>query len=218
MSHRAAAAHLRVEVCGTARFETGRLVDPDEPALFGAVRGVLCDIDYVAALRYGWTGSRHRDIASRAKTVRFIREMFAEAACDQRYERFAAHLYELFRVGTVHHRSPKILHADGQDCSTPALTWALSYDETAPYDVQGETYVLTHLVPQTVVKKIADFYEATMLPVSIKRLFDDFLAACELFARQLDHEEHDGGQVLLDQWNSAARGLVSPEPNRHLVW
>jgi hypothetical protein len=43
MTHNEAVAHLREEVCGTARRETGRLVDPNEPGLFGAVRGVMCD-------------------------------------------------------------------------------------------------------------------------------------------------------------------------------
>jgi len=48
MPHAEAAGHLRQEVIGTLRHETGSLVD--EAKFFGAVRAIMCDIDYVAAL------------------------------------------------------------------------------------------------------------------------------------------------------------------------
>lgn len=51
MSHAAAIAHLREEVIGVARADAGRLVVADRPAFFGAVRGVICDLDYVRRFR-----------------------------------------------------------------------------------------------------------------------------------------------------------------------
>jgi hypothetical protein len=52
MPHAEAAGRLRQEVIGTLRHETGSLVD--EAKFFGAVRAIMCDIDYVAALFAGW--------------------------------------------------------------------------------------------------------------------------------------------------------------------
>jgi hypothetical protein len=79
MSHAAAAAHLREEVIGVSRAETGLLGVANTPAFFGAVRGVMCDLDYVAALCAGWNGSRRDKISTKEKTVRFIREVMAAA-------------------------------------------------------------------------------------------------------------------------------------------
>ncbi len=62
MTHAQAAEHLRDEVVDTCRFETGRLVTAKDPALFGAVRAVMSDLDYVAALYHGWNGKRRDKI------------------------------------------------------------------------------------------------------------------------------------------------------------
>jgi hypothetical protein len=89
MTHAHAVNHLRQEVCGTARYETGRLIDPQAPAFFGAVRGVMCDLDYVAALYAGWDGANRRHIATTRKSVRFLREVMAEASGEAGYDTFA---------------------------------------------------------------------------------------------------------------------------------
>jgi hypothetical protein len=54
MSHEQAATHLREEVMNTARRETEPLVTLEPTAFFGAVRGIMCDLDYVAALYCGF--------------------------------------------------------------------------------------------------------------------------------------------------------------------
>lgn len=112
MSHREAAAHLPEEVIGTCRRETGRLVDPVEPAFFGAVRGVLSDLEYPAALWAGWDGANRRHIATARKSVRFLREVMAPATSEPAYADLAEHVFQLFRVGTVHLRAPKRLIVD----------------------------------------------------------------------------------------------------------
>jgi hypothetical protein len=218
MSHADAARHLREEVSGTARRETGRLIDPALPGYFGAVRGVMCDVDYVAALYDGWDGINRRHIATGAKAARFLREMLTAASGNSGYDRFAEHIYQLYRIGTVHLRAPKIIKAASQQCSTEALTWALMYAEQGDCDVGGQTYCLRHLEPIEVAKRIGNFGRATMLPVSIRCLFDDFLSACECYASRLEKEERAGGVELLGRWRSAADVLVTPEPNDRLRW
>src|SRR5262249_13185073 len=112
MSHGDAMAHLHQEVLGVARFETGRLVTADEPAFFGAVRGVMCDLDYVAALYYGWDGERRDQISTKEKTIRFIREVMASATGNEGYEQWGKHLYLLYRHGVVHLRAPKLVRSE----------------------------------------------------------------------------------------------------------
>ncbi len=46
MTHDQAAEHLRQEVIGTLRYETGPLVEGAK--FFGAVRAIMCGIDYGA--------------------------------------------------------------------------------------------------------------------------------------------------------------------------
>jgi hypothetical protein len=102
------------------------LVVQDQPALFAAVRGVMCDLDYVAALHAGWNGVRRDKIATKDKTVRFIRDVMSAATGNEGYRRWARHLYELYRTGLVHLRAPKVLHNATQN--PPRLAWFLMFD------------------------------------------------------------------------------------------
>jgi hypothetical protein len=61
-----------------------------------------------------------------------------------------------------------------------------------------------------VAKTIANLPFCDLLPVSIQRLFDDFLSACEPFAVRLEDEELAGGGALLSRWRSAADALAEP--------
>ncbi len=210
MTHAQAAEHLREEVTNTARRETGPLVGLEPPAFFGAVRAVMTDMEYVAALYCGWDGRDRRKIATTKKTTRFIVEIVAEGACNGGYRDYGRHLYEMYRVGLVHLRAPKRLRS--QRASTPILTWTLTGARgTAMIDVEGEQIEVEHLRP----RKISD--ELTSLPVSVPQLFDDFLAACELFAKRLEEEARRGGNELIERWRSTADALVEPEESE-LVW
>jgi len=57
----------------------------------------------------------------------------------------------------------------------------------------------------------------TILPVSLKALFEDFIAACEYCARQLEAEKAAGGQALRDKWRQVADVLFSPDRTK-LLW
>ncbi len=129
MSHEEAADHLRHEVVGTLRHETGPLVR--EAKFFGAVRAIMCDIDYVAALFEGWDGKDPRRIATAGTFRTFVETVFPAATGDQGYEAFAGHLYAMYRVGTVHLRHPKQLENAG--ASTPVLSWGIMVERTEDF-------------------------------------------------------------------------------------
>ena len=74
--------------------------------------------------------------------------------------------------------------------STPVLSWGVMVERTEDFDYPsgGKAFTGTHLQP---VKVNAT---KTILPVSLKALFEDFVAACEEFARQLEAEKTAGTQ------------------------
>jgi hypothetical protein len=210
MNHLQAAEHLREEVMNTARRETGPLVELEPTAFFGAVRGVMCDLDYVAALHGGFHGVNIRQVATRAKMTRFLEEVVAQASGNDGYRHFAPHLYEMYRVGLVHLRAPKIVHSDS--ASTPFLTWSFTPSKGKhPAHLGGYWVNLEHLRPHKIDERV------TTLPVSVPTLFDDFLASCELFAHILEDEERQGGSDLICRWRSTADALVEAEPTG-LAW
>jgi hypothetical protein len=209
MTHAEAAGHLRQEVIGTLRHETGSLVD--EAKFFGAVRAIMCDIDYVAALFAGWDGQDPRRISTTEKFRTFVESVFPAATGDQGYQAFAGHLYAMYRVGTVHLRHPKQL--ENTMAVTPMLSWGVMVERTEDFDYPagGKAFSGTHLRPVRVDAN------KTILPVSLKALFEDFIAACEYFARQLEAEEAAGGHALRDKWRQVADALVSPDKTK-LLW
>jgi hypothetical protein len=211
MSHRDAIGHLRRAIVPTATYETGRLVDCDSPAFFGATRGVMCDLDYVSALYCGWDGKDERQIATRAKTIRFLIDVVAFAASNSAYGRYAAHLYDLYRVGTVHLRGPRRLEDPANN--PPVMSWALMVERKDSWAPNGVAFDLEHLVP--VVASTPP--QRVVLPLSIRGLFEDFILACERFALDLETESGTGGRVLLERWNSAAAGLTRPGQSK-LTW
>jgi hypothetical protein len=208
MTHREAVQHLRKEVIGTARLETGPLLAI--PAFFGAVRAIMSDLDYVAALYDGWDGKDWRKIATSKKAERFLRDAFSAATGDRQYSVMAEHIYGLYRHGTVHLRAPK--QVKNIVCSTPILSWGLMEKRTERFDDKaGTRFVGTHLRP---VKISA---QRTVLPVSIRVLFSDFIKACRWFGDELDAERRAGGSKLLTRWRQTADALANPEPTK-LRW
>jgi hypothetical protein len=216
MSHAEAAEHLRNEVIGTLRFETGRLLGRQGlipsfirrllrlrgPAFFGAARSILSDMDYVAALYVGAQGRARRNIGERRDTVTFLSDVVAVATRDAGYKDYGAHLRDIFRVGTVHLRAPKRLENGAS--STPIMGWGLMEYRTER--LTGTGLDATHLQP------VAIDPARTILPVSINVLYEDFIKACEHFAGLLEAEQAAGGHALLDRWRSVADVIVTPEP------
>lgn len=204
MSHQAAAKHLRQEVISTAKYETGRLVDPASPAYFGAVRAVMSDVEYVGALFNGWDGKDDKKIATRMTFTRCLADLFAPATRNAQYATYAKHLYELYRCGTVHLRAPKQLRNVANQ--PEILSWTLMVEREESIDVGGAEIQLRHLSPF----RGPGLPDRITLPVSIAALFEDFVFACEHFASALEVEQAGGGIALLRRWESAAIGLCAP--------
>jgi hypothetical protein len=221
MTHDEAAEHLRQEVIGTFRYETGRLLARRcatsffgrllrlrGPAFFGAVRSTLSDLDYVAALYVGAQGRARRELGQRNDTVTFLREVFVPSTGNASYQSYGEHLRDMFRVGTVHFRAPKLF--ENPACSTPIISWGLMEHRTER--LSGTTVDGTHLQP------VAINARTTILPVAINVLFEDFVTACEYFATLLENENAAGGHALLDRWRSVADVLATPEAAPNLQW
>lgn len=209
MKHEQMAAHLREEVCNTARYETERLIDFHKPGFFGAVRAIMSDLDYVAALYQGWDGRNRREISTARKTIEFLRDVFPDATGESGYAAFSEHLYQMYRVGTVHLRAPK--RVSNPRSATAELGWALMYERQENAEYAGTSLILTHL------RLVQATSQRTLLPVSIRVFFDDFLSSCDEFARRIEQEHASGGTVLRDRWRSAANALVEAEPS-DLLW
>jgi hypothetical protein len=137
--------------------------------------------------------------------------VFTAATGDQGYKVFAGHLYAMYRVGTVHLRHPKQL--ENAAASTSVLSWGVMVERTEDFDYPsgGKAFTGTHLQP---VKVNAT---KTVLPVSLKALFEDFIAACEHFAKLLETGKAASGNAMLDKWRSVAYALVAPDRTK-LLW
>lgn len=204
-----AAKHLRDVVAATARFETSRLVTPEETAFFGAVRAVMSDLEYVASLYCGWDGENRRRIQTGAKTVRFMEYVVAAASSNDGYARWSRHLYELYRCGLIHQRLPKVLRSEA--ATTRLLGWALMYDRVDRLGPNRDNAEVRHLRLHKVDGDLA------LLPVSVLAIYEDFFAACEYFAALLEEESAAGDAELLTRWWQTWNTLGSPEDTK-LTW
>jgi hypothetical protein len=198
-----AARHLREVVVETARFETGRLVTPEDTAFFGAVRAVMSDMEYVAALYSGWDGKNRRRIQTSAKTIAFMDEVVAAASGNAGYSTWGPHLYELYRCGLIHQRLPKVLRSHA--ASTQLLGWALMYHQVDQLGPERGNAQIEHLRLHQVDENLA------LLPVSALALYQDFLAACQRFATLLEAERAAGDAELLTRWHQTWNALGEPE-------
>lgn len=204
-----AAKHLRDVVAETARFETGRLVTPEDTAFFGAVRAVMSDMEYVASLYCGWDGENRRRIQTAGKTITFMDEVLASATGNPGYSTYGRHLYELYRCGLIHQRLPKVLRS--VSASTQLLGWALMYARVDRLGPDRHNVEVEHLRLQVVDNDLA------LLPVSVLAIYEDFLTACEHFAGLLEAEAAAGGSELLTRWWQTWNALGSPE-DTDLTW
>jgi hypothetical protein len=204
-----AARHLRATVIDTARRETGRLVTEEDTAFFGAMRAVMSDMEYVAALYCGWDGKDTRKIATAGKSAAFMREVVASATRNDGYKRWAQHLYELYRCGLIHRRAPKVVSSDRS--STRILSWALMYGRTASLGADLDEAPVEHLTLHRASAELA------VLPVSVLAMYEDFLLACEWFADALEVEDAAGGEERLTRWQESWNGIIDIESTK-LIW
>ena len=163
----------------------------------------------MAALYRGWDGQNRREISTARKTIEFLRDVFPAATGETAYATFSEHLYQMYRIGTVHLRAPKRL--SNPRLATPELSCVLMYERQENVENEGTSLSVMHLRP------VQASSPKTILPVSIRVFFDDFLSSCEEFARRVEQDHASSGTVLLDRWRSVANALVEPEPSE-LPW
>lgn len=215
MTHAEAAAHLRVEVTNTANREVRPLLTlaDGQPGYFNVVRAVLSDTDYLGALYSGWPEAPNvRQVATTAKAVRFIEEVYAAATANADYAAHGKLLYNVFRMGTVHLREPKTF--DNPISSTPFLSWVLMDGQTGQLEPAFGGDAIQHLKLKPAIVNP----DETLLPVSVRQLFEDFLLAVGHYAAALDHERGAGGATpLLDRWKESADAIVAKE-STDLTW
>jgi hypothetical protein len=210
MSHSDAAEHLRGEVIQVAEHEVRPLLCLPATGYFSAALLTMCGVDHVGALYGGWDGHNRRQIASTAKARVFLTDVMAPATGLSSYRTYAPHLVEIYRMGLVHLRAPKVFTASHR--STAELTWALMDDRTGEHlSTPAGPVAADHLVPVRVSK------DRTALPLSVVALHEDFLVSCEWFATQLLQEANSSTTVLIDRWRSTADALSAPEQTS-LTW
>jgi hypothetical protein len=209
MNHNQMIRHLQHEFLLTVKYETGRLAETHRPAFFGVARAILCELDYLAALYCGWDGRDRRRIATPVKFRRFLEQVVTPATRNPGYATLGAHLYEIYRVGTVHLRGPKRLlnpHA-----STQELSWALLNERSELAKIGARIVRLRHL-------RLARIDPGkTLLPVSVQGLYRDLFRTCSRYVQELRAEKRANGTLLRDRWRTTADALVTPETTQ-LTW
>src|SRR5207245_2086170 len=131
----------------------------DQFAAWAALRSMICDLEFLAALYGGFDGSKDATRMNRYRFVRFIDEIVVPATGTTSYRTYGGHLYDMFRVGMVHLRLPKKL--ENPKNSTPVLTWSFLKDKEAHVvDDEGRSVIATHLKTYRLNAKV------TVLPVS----------------------------------------------------
>ena len=205
MTHDEAVAYLK-SFAFWCRYQTEGLID--SRAIFVAVRSLMCDFDFLGALYGGFDGSDTAKKQNRFRFLRLFREVVARATNNHASGKYAPHLYDSSRVGSVHLGTPRRL--TNPNNSTPILTWSLlpSQDGVAEQDHDGRPILLAHL--QTVRQNP----KTVVLPICVPRLFEDFNTTCEFFAGLLQTEKTEGGCSLLERWRLTALVLATPEPSR----
>ncbi len=216
MTHAEAAAHLREEVTNTAKREIAPLLlmpnegAPPTSGYFSVVRGIFTETDYLGALYRGWDGNRRDKIATTAKAVAFFREAYSAGTGNSLYDVHGKLLVEMYRMGTVHLHAPKVF--ENPDSSTRLLGWALMDEPTGIDPTTGDE------LPHLELHQLRGWPDMTVIPVSLTRLFEDFLLAIEYFAKLLDGEAASEGSQQLELWRQTADALSEPEEKLNVSW
>lgn len=176
------------------------IVQADMPqgGYFGVPRSVLSYVDFLGALYGGYSGekdrSERRRIAIPEKAKKFMRDILKEV--DDLYEQNGVLLYEMYRHGTVHlYRPHSLIRRDGR-----VLYW-LAYKGPREHWVNvPRALKVRHLQPVT---RDAN---RDWLPVSITCLYDDLVAALDVFWMKLRNDAQ-----VMGNWHSASAALCQPE-------
>jgi hypothetical protein len=178
-----------------------------EGGYFIIPREVFAYIDFLGALYSGYRGERdggRRRIATGDKAGRFIEEIFGRVhPVYGRYRRLAR---EMFRHGTIHvHRPNPLRRNDGA-----TIEWVLYKGERTEARIcyGGHALTVNHLQPYLLDAPTRRY----ILPLSINTLYDDLLAAIDVYEQELRNRVVTGRDLtLLNNYGETMDALMQPE-------
>jgi hypothetical protein len=176
----------------------------DEGGYFGVPRLVLSYVDYLGALYKGYNGKREpktgRRIFTSGKYAKmFLNDIFGQI--DPNYVTHGALLWEIYRNGTIHLYSPKIL----KDVkSNRTIGWMAHKQDRVCQLSSSYNFLATHLVPHD------HGNNRWSQPVSIKCLYQDLVI--DKYASSIFKDS-----ISQSKFRQTADALLDPEDTK-LTW
>jgi hypothetical protein len=172
----------------------------DEGGYFAVPRLVLSYVDYLGALYNGYNSRRDVRTGKRIFTggkyaKMFLNDIFGQI--DPNYIKYSALLWEIYRNGTIHLYSPKILKNVN---SSRTIGWIAHKGDRVCVTLT------THLVPHDLGNN------RWSQPISIKCLYQDLLSGIDRYALLISTDSR-----VQSRFMKTADALVDPEDTT-LTW
>jgi len=203
-------AFIDNELLPQAKLEIGNWINPKKKqgGYFIVTRQIFCMVDFLGATYSGYPLSQRKNdpngrrIATSTKAIRFITTFFKPK---RTYNRTViTKLHDMYRNGLVHLYQPKILKLSNKN----TLEWFIHKGNRHldKIEVGSNTGKRTfknvdHLV------EIPDYSNKNRhyLPISINCLYEDFVAAVQLYRDKLHKIKY-----LQTNWRTAVTAIIKP--------
>jgi hypothetical protein len=167
----------------------------------------LSYVDYLGALYVGYNGKRDantgRRIFTSGKCAKiFLNHIFGHI--DPNYIKYGALLWEIYRNGTIHLYSPKILKNVN---SSRTIGWIARKENRVCQLVSPYNFLAIHLVPHNRGNN------SWVLPISIKCLYEDLISAIDRYVSLISKDS-----MLQSKFRRTADALLDPEDTRLTWW
>jgi hypothetical protein len=176
-----------------------------EGGYFAVPRLVLSYVDYLGVLYHGYDGrkdrSNRRILSQGMYAKEFLKDIFG--CIDSNYKLYGELLWEIYRNGTIHLYSPKVLK---DKKSNRTIGW-LVYKGPRIAVFSPDESVLTHLVPRSLGSSLWE------QPISIICLYGDLVFAIERYAELIPKD-----RLLEQKFMQSSNALVEPEEIANLTW
>lgn len=167
---------------------------------FGVIRQILCLVDFLGALYYGYDGeidkrTGRKLISKSEKATRFIEEIMGDN--DPNYKTNGKYLYLMYRHGLVHLYQPKEIELrDGKK-----LSW---FAYKGPRE--GAKVLELQNVRHMGISQSPQDSNVKLLTISIICMYYDLITAVDLYTKRI---ELDDG--LQNRWISTANAISEPD-------
>jgi hypothetical protein len=178
----------------------------DEGGYFAVPRLILSYVDYLGALYNGYNGKRNERTGKRIFTSGkyakiLLNDIFGRI--DPNYVKHNALLWEIYRNGTIHLYSPKILKNVN---SSRTIGWIAHKEGRVCQLGSPYNFLSTHLVPHDLGNN------RWSQPISIKCLYQDLVSGIDKYALLISSDSK-----LQSRFVQTADALVDPEDTT-LTW